>query len=221
MPSLLLINGSPRGKAGNSAILLKQLSEGWTGAGGEAPTVLHLARPGDFEQAVEAFPRATTVVIGMPLYTDAMPGLVMAFIERLEARVGRTDNPRLGFLVQSGFMEALHSRPLERYLDKLARRLGSDYAGTIVKGNGEAVRQMPEKANARLFGRLRGLGASLLRDDRFDVTLLRQLAGIERFGWFLRLLAPAIFALPIVNAYWNQMLKKNGAWERRDATPYA
>ena len=86
--------------------------------------VVHLALPGGIERALAGFGAADAVLLGMPLYTDAMPGLVMAFIEALAPRVGAV-NPPLGFLVQSGFPEALHSRPLERYLEKLARRLGS------------------------------------------------------------------------------------------------
>ena len=121
---LLLLDGSPRGARSNTMKMLARVAEGWAQAGGAAPEVLHLAHPADFERAVAAFAEAETVLLGMPLYTDAMPALVMAWIEALAPRVGQA-NPRLGFLVQSGFPEALHSRPLERYLEKLARRLGS------------------------------------------------------------------------------------------------
>ena len=89
---------------------------------------------------VQAFAGAECVLLGFPLYTDAMPGMVKHFIEALEPLAGRKDNPSLGFLVQSGFPEGLHSRYVERYLEKLAERLGCPYLGTIVKGNGEGVR---------------------------------------------------------------------------------
>ncbi len=137
MNSLLLLNGSPRGKSGNTPILLSRVTAGWEEASGptatsgtapgEATRMLHLARPSEFEAAVAAFGEADTVILGMPLYTDAMPARVKEFIEQLQPYVGREDNPRLGFLIQSGFAEALHSRHLERYLEKLARRLGCEY----------------------------------------------------------------------------------------------
>jgi hypothetical protein len=34
--------------------------------------------------------------------------------------------------------------------------------------------------------------------------------------WF----AGWVFKLPVAQFYWNGMLKKNGAWERRFAAPY-
>ncbi len=108
----------------------------------------------------------------MPLYTDSMPALVAEFIEALEPLVGREGNPRVGFLVQSGFSEALHSRGLERYLAKLAARLGSPYAGTIVKGGGESLQAMPDEALRGLFARLQSLGEQLARDGRFDAETL-------------------------------------------------
>ena len=111
--------------------------------------MLHLAKRADFDRAVAEFATADTVLLGMPLYTDSMPALVAEFIEALEPLVGRAGNPRVGFLVQSGFSEALHSRGLERYLAKLAVRLGSPYAGTIVKGGGESLQAMPDEAVAR------------------------------------------------------------------------
>jgi len=52
------------------------------------------------------------------------------------------DNPSLGFLVQSGFPEGLHSRYVERYLESWQKRLGCPYLGTIVKGQREGVRLM-------------------------------------------------------------------------------
>jgi len=126
MPSLLLLDGSPRGERSNTAKMLSRVAEGWRQAGGGEVEALHLARKQDFDRAVAGFPRAGVVLLGMPLYTDAMPGLVMAFIEALAPRAqpaASDPRPVLGFLVQSGFPEALHSRPLERYLEKLARRL--------------------------------------------------------------------------------------------------
>jgi hypothetical protein len=220
MSSLLLLNGSPRGKAGNSAILLGRIGEGWSEEGGSSQT-LHLARPDDFRQAVPAFGEADAVVLAMPLYTDAMPGLVKEYIEALEPLAGRAGDPRLGFVVQSGFSEALHSRYLERYLEKLASRLGCAYAGTLVKGGGEAIRQMPDSANRTLFERSRSLGRSLARDGRFNAHLLSLIAGTERLSAPLSVLASLAVRLPVAQWYWDRQLKANGAFERRFARPYA
>ena len=168
MSSLLLLNGSPRGESGNTPIMLKQVGEGWAKESGDEAQMLNLTRRVDFDQAVEAFGEYETVVLGMPLYTDAMPGLVKTYIEALASYVGSERNPRLGFLVQSGFSEALHSRHLERFLEKLARRLGCEYAGTIVRPSGEGTRLMPDGWNRKLFAGCQAAGAALAAEGRFE-----------------------------------------------------
>ena len=224
MNSLLLLNGSPRGERSNSMKMLARVAEGWQRGGGSSPEVLHLARREQFQRAVEAFATADVVLLGTPLYTDAMPALVKSYIEALVpraavARAGGT-NPTLAFLVQSGFPEAAHSRPLERYLKKLALRLGSPYAGTIVHGGGEALQMMPDKANEKLWARLRVLGEQLARDGQFGAAELKAVAGVERYSRFAVELVSLVCKIPAIQFYWNGMLKKNGVWERRFVAPY-
>ena len=223
MISLLLLNGSPRGASSNSMKMLSRVAEGWQRAAGEGATVetLHLARSADFACAVAAFREADTVLIGMPLYADAMPSLVKAYIEELVPYVGRAGNPRMAFLVQSGFSEALHSRGVERYFEKLAARLGSPYGGTIVRGGGESLRSMPEEANKKLWARLVGLGESLAREGRFDAELLPQVAGTERFSAPVAAVLGVALRWPLPLVMWNGELKRNGALARRDARPYS
>ena len=221
MNSLLLLNGSPRGPRSNSMRMMTRISEGWQAAGGAEPTVLHLAQGADFERAVADFAQAGTVLLGMPLYTDSMPGLVAEFIEALEPFVGRDGNPRLAFLVQSGFMEPLHSRGLERYLAKLALRLGAPYAGTIVKGNGEALQAMPDEALGKLFGNLHVLGEQLAHAGRFEEQTLARVAGREQFSAATAAAVSLALKVPGGQFYWTQQLKKNDAWDRRFDAPYA
>lgn len=224
MRSLLLLDGSPRGARSNSAKMLSHVAEGWERAGGGAPEVLHLARPADYRRAVVAFGEAgrdATVLLGMPLYTDQTPGLVKEYVEALARYVGRQDAPTMGFLVQSGFDEACHSRPVEAYLAKLATRLGCPYAGTIVRGGGEALQVMPDEANKKMWERLRRLGESLERDGVFDAEGLRVFAGVERLpAWAAAALSVAL-KVPVTQSYFGGQLKKNGAWDRRFAAPYA
>jgi len=219
--SLLLLNGSPRGKSANTALLLAQIAQGWENVNEGEIETLHLTKSADFERATKTFGEADVVVLGMPLYTDGMPGLVMKFIEELAPYVGKDGNPTIGFLVQSGFNEALHSRHLERYLEKLARRLGCEYAGTIVKGGGEGLRQMPPSWTRKLFGRVQRLGESLAREGRFDAELLRDVAGTERFTRWQAFWVGLFTRTPIGRMYWNGQLKKNGAFADRWAAPYA
>jgi NAD(P)H-dependent FMN reductase len=224
MNSLLLLNGSPRCERSNSMKMLRRVAEGWVRGGGAQPEVLHLARRDQFQRAVEAFAGSDAVLLGMPLYTDAMPAQVKAYIEALAPRVEIAQsggaNPMLAFLVQSGFPEAAHSRTLERYLAKLARRLGSQYAGTIVRGGGESLQAMPEQANRKLWARLEALGEQLARAGHFGAAELKAVAGIERFSRFGVFLASLACRIPAIQFYWNGQLRKNDAWERRFAAPY-
>lgn len=217
---LTLFNGSPRGRRGNTPILLGQLAEGFSQAGGSADELWHLNRRHDAGRFMQAFATAECVWLGFPLYTDAMPGLVKTFIEELAPLCGRSHNPPLGFLVQSGFPESAHSRHVERYLEKLAARLGSPYLGTIVKGGGEGVRLMPAQANRKLFEQLQSLGSDLAQEGQLSARTLRAIAAPERYpGW----LAP-VFKLftrtPWASFYWDDQLKRNGVFQQRNAMPY-
>jgi hypothetical protein len=221
MKSLLLLNGSPRGARSNSMKMLARVAEGWERGEGSRREVLHLAQRAHFDRAVAAFAEADIVLLGFPLYTDAMPALVKAYIEALAPRVvAETKNPTLAFLVQSGFPEALHSRPLERYLEKLARRLASPYAGTIVRGGGESLQSMPDGANKKLWARLQTLGEQLACDGCFHPAELKAIAGTERFSPLAAAMLKVACKLPIAQFYWNGMLRKNGVWERRFSAPY-
>jgi len=224
MNSLLLLNGSPRGERSNSSKMLARVAEGWMQSGGQPAEILHLANPANFARAVNAFHESNVVLLGMPLYTDAMPGLVKTYIEAIGSRAKTAPSsalkPALGFLVQSGFTEALHSRFVERYLEKLAQRLGVPYAGTIVRGGGGAIEEMPENANNKLWQGLCTLGEQLARDGRFSETELKAVAGIERFPRLVATLLSIAVKLHLVEFMWNSQLKKNGVWERRFAAPY-
>jgi len=213
---LTLFNGSPRGKRGNTPIFLNEFAQGFGGTN----EMHHLIQVNHTAQFVQAFAEAECAWIGFPLYTDAMPGMVKHFIEGLEPLVGRAKNPPVGFLIQSGFPEGLHSRYVERYLEKLAARLGSPYLGTIVKGNGEGVRQMPPEANRDLFVGLQSLGGGLARDGRLDPEVLARIARPERFPSYAGPFFRIFLRLPIAHSYFDGMLKKNGAYGQRFARPF-
>ena len=214
---LTIFNGSPRGRRGNTPMLLGEFAKGFGG-----PSELHhLIQVKQTDSHVRAFAEAECAWLGFPLYTDAMPGSTKHFIEALAPLAGRPNNPPLGFLIQSGFPEGLHLRRVERYLEKLAGRLGSPYLGTIVKGNGEGVRITPGQANRVLFEDLQALGAGLAREGRLDAQILARVAAPERFPLYLWPVFTVFLRLPFAHAYFDNMLKQNGVYDRRDAQPFA
>jgi len=147
--------------------------------------------------------------------------MVKAFIETLEPFCGRANNPSIGFLVQSGFPEAVHSRYVERYLERLAQRLGCPYVGTIVKGGGEGVRFTPPQKNRALFETLRQLGAIYGQTGQFDPALLARLAKPERFPKAMTPVFKVLLKTGLASMFWDSQLKENGAYERRFVRPYA
>ena len=218
---LTIFNGSPRGRKGNTPIMLTQIGEGFAAEPGHSYEIHNLNHLNDLDQLVQAFAEAECVWLGFPLYTDAMPGMVKTFIEALEPLRGRKDNPPIGFLVQSGFPEALHSRHIERYLQKLATRLDVPYLGTIVKGGGEGVRMLPDKVNAKLFGALRNLGKGLAQSGRLNPDLLPIVSGVEHYPTILTPVFKIFLRMPISRWYWDMQLKENGVFEERFARPYS
>ncbi len=215
---LTVFNGSPRGTQGNTPLLLEQIIKGFTSTGNRTAEVFHLAHQKELEPYREQFAAAEAVLVGFPLYTDAMPGIVKAFIEALEPLRGRTGNPPVGFLVQSGFPESLHLRYVERYLAKLAARLGCPYLGTIIKGGCESVRLMPEIMNRKLFAQLFSLGQQLGETGQFDMARLQKLARPEQYPGYMKPLVKGM--LRFFQIYWDQQLKENGIYAQRSARPY-
>jgi hypothetical protein len=217
---LTVYNGSSRGKAGNTEVMLSKVIAGFSSITDLDLKIIYLSSTKQRQKAHQSFPQSDLVLLGFPLYTDAMPGLVKEFIESLAPYVGQDGNPTMSFLVQSGFPEVHHSRFVECYLEKLAHRLNASYAGTIIKGGGEGVRLMPDSMNRKLFDGLREAGADLTSDGKFNPEKLKILAKPERYPRILAPLFKLILKLPFTQSYWNNQLKKNNAYEMRFARPY-
>ncbi len=217
---LTVINGSPRGKGSNSKILAEHFLRGFTEVGDHDFEVHYIAHKSKSAERLEAFKSAETVLLILPLYVDSVPGIVKQFIEELEPICGREDNPKILYFVHSGFPEAHQSRFVERYLEKLAKRLGCEYLGTMVKGGSEGIQIMPEKMTRKLFDILYRIGKAFGETGTLDPALLKELAkpekysklGMTLYGWLPNLMSKFY--------YWDPMLKKNGVYEGRYDKPY-
>jgi NAD(P)H-dependent FMN reductase len=218
---LTAFNGSPRGATGNTARMLEQFLAGFNSVPGNSAEARFLCRTREMDEHLKAYAQSERVLLAFPLYVDSMPAAVKAFIEELEPFCGREGNPPLLFLVHSGFPEASHSRPVERYLAKLAKRLGCENKGTIIKPGSEGLRHLPEDMNRKLFGRLRELGCVFGSEDRLEARIVKQLAKPERFNPVQMAVFAAMRLLGITNRYWDAMLRKNNAYEKRFDRPYA
>ncbi len=237
---LTVFNGSPRGKNSNTKVLLDHFLEGFVATHGNAYELAYLIHVKEGKKFFNLFQKAEEVLLAFPLYTDAMPAIVKTFIESLEPLCGRADLPAIGFIVQSGFPESRHSRSIERYLEKLAGRLGCQYKGTVIKGGVEAIRIDPllDKRLHKWISKigkamdLAGVGHLLNKEnlcktfymlgktygetgefDRETVKKLTQPERLTQFGFLLyRVIAHKL--------YWDLLLKKNNAVENRDKKPF-
>jgi FMN-dependent NADH-azoreductase len=218
---LTVFNGSPRGRKGNTPILLEKFLEGFQEGNERTHEIHDLIHVKQLAQFTEVFRTAKCVLLAFPLYTDSMPGNVMAFIETLEQFKGRPDNPPMGFMVQSGFPESAHSRHVEQYLQKLCDTLGCTYLGTIVKGGVEGIQVQPDNMTQGLFDKLREIGRLFSETGQFDAELLKRLSKPEQFPKAANFLMKLFSKTKMAEFYWDMQLKKNGVFDRRYARPYS
>ncbi|MDO9546918.1 MAG: NAD(P)H-dependent oxidoreductase [Pelolinea sp.] len=218
--SMTIFNGSPRGRSGNTPILLQKIMDGFISVEGNTAEMNHLFQTKKRSEFAHAFENAQCVLIGFPLYTDGMPGIVKEFIEGLEPFVKRKNNPPMAFLVQSGFPEGLHSRYVEQYLISLTDRLNSPYLGTLVRGGCEGVRLQPENFNRKMFGALNALGNQLGMQGGFEKESIGALCSLERYPKALIPLISLLEKTPMLQMYWSSQLKKNNVFNDRFARPY-
>lgn len=213
---LTIFNGSPRGKVSNTKVLVDQFLDGFMKGSGNSYKIIYLNSAKDSDYLIKMFEEAEKVLFAFPLYVDSMPAIVKIFIESLEPLCGRKENPGIGFLVQSGLPESIHSRYVERYLKKLSARLGCNYMGTIIKGGVEGVQAKPVRMNKKLFNSFYQIGKTFGETGKFDEEIINRLAQPEKYSklylWLFKLFGKFW--------YWDMMLKKNNAFEKRFAKPY-
>jgi NAD(P)H-dependent FMN reductase len=217
---LLVINGSPRVERSISAFLMNKFADGFQSVQGTSVEMIHLAKTKDKITLVQKYKQADCVMLAFPLYVDAMPGIVKEFIELLSPLAGREGNPPIGFLVQSGFPEAVHSRSVEKYLAQLTVRLNSPYLGTILRGGCGSVTIAPEIFNRRIFITLNELGEQLAQQGGFDPQTIRKFASLERFSKADVAVRKITSKTPLMQFYWQGLLRQNKAFDQRFNRPY-
>ena len=217
---LTIFNGSPRGEGSNTKILMQEFAWGFTENNDNIVETAYLYRIKETDQMVALFEEADHAVLAFPLYTDAMPGIVKHFIEALAPLCGREDNPTLGFVIQSGFPEPIHSRYVARYMEKLALRLGCAHTGTVIRGGVEGIQVQPPWMTRKLFRSFYRLGADYAADGIFNREIIRQLAPRPRLSAGRKFLFRLMNLTGLANMFWNMKLKENKSFDRRFARPF-
>lgn len=217
---LTIFNGSPRINSSNTKILMDKFCNGYTAANEENKVeTAYLAKIDKKDDFIEMFEEAEFVIMAFPLYCDSMPGIVKRFIEDLEPFIGREKNPPIGFVIQSGFPEIHHSRFVERYLQKFAKRMGCQYLGTVIRGNCEGLRLQTEK-HTKLLDAFNALGAEFGKTGTLNHEIIQSISKPEKIPAFGMFMVRIMLALNLLNKYWDEMMKENHAYDERHAQPY-
>lgn len=217
---LIIFNGSPRKEKSSTKILFDHFLKGFSSIDGNTFDYYYLRAVQNRKMHIRAFKGADCIIIGFPLYADSMPSFVKEFIESLDVYHHKLNNLSIGYLVQSGFPEANHSRPVEQYLKKLTSRLGSKYLGTIIKGNANRIDKQPGFFVKRLFKSLYRLGSSFGQTGTFDDAILAELALPEKLKGFSLILNRWILKTRLATKNWDKQLKDNGVFENRFDAPF-
>ncbi len=218
---LLIINGSPRGTRSNSLVIANHFLRGIKASlqNNLQLEVLNLIEGhAVLSDATEKIAVADKVLFAFPLYVDSMPGLVMELFESLYNLKGKLSGKEFLFSIQCGFPETLNLRFVERYLQKLAGRLGADYGGCISRGGMEGARFLSE--DSEVLQRYRELGEIYGKTGKLDKDLLGKIAHPERIPLAAKAIALALSPAGIFDKYWNRQLKANGVYKRRNDRPY-
>jgi FMN-dependent NADH-azoreductase len=218
---LSIINGSPRGKSSNTKILLDKFLEGFCSVESDCkPEIAYLKSAKHKSGLIQIMETSDILIIAFPLYTDAMPGIVKEFIEQIDPATFKNKGLKLGFIVQSGFPESHHSEFIKRYLDKLARRIGIDYLGTVIKGGVEGIKVQPKWMTRRYLDLFYDLGQQLALDWTFSQEIIKRLAKPKQMSGLRLMTFKLVLKLGLGNFYWDMQLKNNNAFDQRFAKPY-
>jgi NAD(P)H-dependent FMN reductase len=216
---LVIFNGSPRNRKSNSKILIEHFLSGYNKIYPEPVPIYYLANRNQKEAHKEIFRISDTVIVIFPLYTDCMPGIVKEFFEDI-AQPEPTNSKKLGFIVHSGFPEAIHSTFIERYLRKLTMRLNCAYLGTIIKGGVEGIQIMPPLMTRKIFGRFEESGEYFARNEAFSPGIQDRMQTLYKMSFRRRFLFNLTSKTGLTNFYWNSNLKRNNAYRNRFDKPF-
>ena len=219
---LMVFNGSPRTGKNNTEIMINKFLKGFSEQPGNSYEILKLNKVKFMGEAVKHFVESDTILLAFPLYNYSMPSGVKEFIENLEPFCGELSNKKIGFLVQYGFPEATHARPLEKYLQGLVKELNAHYLGTIIKGGCNSLIENIgniEKQNKRILDGIFQIGQIFGKAGQFNKSLIANYSKPEKSTFITKIIMR--FLIKLINKYyWAEKLKVNGVYEQGYARPY-
>ena len=221
---IAIYNGSPRGIASNTSLLVEQFKKGLLIEGilEEQIEVHNLNQTSKHEEIASKFYDVDYHMFIMPLYVHSMPGIVKHFIDTVESNASDNKNipsPKVEFFVQSGFKEGYQSFYCRAALETICIHNSWIYSGCGIKGGMEGLRLTPEKANAKLYSAFNELGSYFAKNGYLPYDILDELIKPVHLTKSLKL---AFTLLPnkLIQLYWDSQMKKNKVIDQSYAQPY-
>jgi putative NADPH-quinone reductase len=210
----IILNGSPKGnsKNSNSRIFAEEFVKNM-----KSPCEIKCIANNDPKELARYVEDFDTIIIILPLYIHAMPGIVMKFIENLEPAT--TKGKYIGFILQAGFMETAQERFVEAYFAGLARQLNYNYLGTVSKGQAAATYMYPNMFK-KVFSLLNNLGSTYEETHAFDREIVKKLGEPYEISKFTLVILNLMDKAGLSNVFWHRELKKNNAMEKRLDKPF-
>ncbi len=217
---LLLINGSPKGKNSNTKVLTDAFCSGYSGIPENDFEELFLNNKKFYADYEKKLIDSDSIILAFPLYTDAMPGMVKEFIEKLSPLKQKIKNKPMGFIIQSGFPESHHSIFVKRYLEKVCLKLEMQYLGTIIKGGVEGIQIKPDWMIRKTINLFTKQGFYFSQKKKFKESYINKLSKPVKFNQSALTFFKIGRKLNITNFYWKAQLKSNNAYENRFDQPH-
>lgn len=210
----IILNGSPKGNSekSNTRIFAQEFVRNM-----QNPCEIRTIAAADYQELTRYIQGFDSVIIMLPLYIHAMPGIVMKFIEMLEP--AETDDKYMGFIVQAGFIESSQHRFIEPYFKALAKQLNCNYLGTVSKGEAAGIYMYPNMFK-KVFRLLNDLGSTYEQTHTFDTEIVKELATPYELSPFKLGLLTVVNKIGLGNVGWHTMLRKNNAFEKRLDRPF-
>ena len=187
---VLIINGSPRVKKySNTDKILEKFTEGMCESGNTFEQY-EVSDKNSWDDMRKAYNENKNILIALPLYVECIPGLLMEFLETLTPK---NDGSQMAFILQSGFAEGIQLRCGEAYLEILAKKLGCEYKGCLVKGNNFSIRFLEDKDKEKITLPYKEMGREFAANGDFNSEKCRKFTGPEIFPGYVRLLVGLLF----------------------------
>lgn len=199
----LILNSSPKGnlKDSNTQIFIQQFITGM-----KTECEVRVIEKENLVELLRYMKKFEVIVMAMPLYIHAMPSRVMALIEHME--LDDFKGKKMGFIIQSGFPEGMHSKYLKEYFEVLTKNLQCEYLGTVVKGDSAFIYRKPQQY-VKLFEMIKELGAKFETTGQFDEMLVKQLEQPYQFSKLMLRILKFLDKIDYFNREWKVMLREN------------